>query len=167
MKKLILWICVALWMIIIFLFSNMNSTSSNNKSKKVIDVAINQSINVTNSIGVTKNYLSQSKKSELVQELNVPLRKGAHSTIYFVLATFLLLALNQSISKRTIIVISTFIISFVYACTDEFHQLYISGRTGQFSDVIIDMFGVIIACIIFIITGFFNKTKVKEINSLN
>lgn len=151
MKKLILWLCVVLWMIIIFLFSNMNSVSSNNKSKKVIDVVIDQSINVTNSIGVTKNYSSQSKKSELVQELNVLLRKCAHSTIYFVLATFLLLALRQSISKRIIIVISTFIISFAYACTDEFHQLYVSGRTGQFSDVIIDMIGVIIASIVFII----------------
>lgn len=163
MKKVILWVCVVLWMIIIFLFSNMNSISSNDKSKKVIDVAIEQSINVTNSIGVTKNYPSQSKKSELVEELNVPLRKCAHSTIYFVLATFLLLALSQSISKRIIIVISTFIISFIYACTDEFHQLYVSGRTGQFSDVIIDMIGVVLACIMFIvITRVVSKYKKKE-----
>ena len=163
MKKLILWLCVVLWMIIIFLFSNMNSVSSNIKSKKVIDIAIEQSINVTNSIGVTKNYPSQSKKSELVQELNLPLRKSAHSTIYFILATFLLLALSQSISKRIIIVISTFIISFIYACTDEFHQLYVSGRTGQFSDVIIDMIGVVLACIMFIvITQVVGKCKKKE-----
>ena len=31
--------------------------------------------------------------------------------------------------------------AFLYACTDEFHQLFISGRAGRFTDVLIDTTG--------------------------
>ena len=30
---------------------------------------------------------------------------------------------------------------FLYACTDEFHQLFMDGRAGQFKDVLIDTAG--------------------------
>lgn len=84
-----------------------------------------------------------------MQNLNIPLRKCAHGMVYFILSIFLLVALSQSISNKEIIILYTCIISFIYACIDEFHQLYVPGRTGQFSDVVIDMFGVIMACVIF------------------
>ena len=29
----------------------------------------------------------------------------------------------------------------IYAATDEFHQLFVDGRSGQFRDVLIDTFG--------------------------
>ena len=32
-------------------------------------------------------------------------------------------------------------ISFLYACSDEFHQLFINGRSGQVSDVLLDTIG--------------------------
>lgn len=31
---------------------------------------------------------------------------------------------------------------FLYACSDEFHQTFVPGRAGQFSDVLVDMAGV-------------------------
>ncbi len=40
---------------------------------------------------------------------------------------------------------------FVYACTDEWHQLYVSGRAGQFSDVMIDMVGVAVGLLLFFV----------------
>lgn len=149
MKKLVLWIFVILWMIIIFLFSNMNGLSSNRKSKKIINIAIEKSINIISSSSVINGKKSKSKISTLVQNLNIPLRKCAHGMVYFILSIFLLVALSQSISNKEIIILYTCIISFIYAYIDEFHQLYVSGRTGQFSDVVIDMFGVIMACVIF------------------
>ena len=42
----------------------------------------------------------------------------------------------------------TILICFVYSCTDEFHQLFINGRTGQFSDCIIDTLGATIGSIL-------------------
>ena len=35
-------------------------------------------------------------------------------------------------------------VTFLYACTDEFHQLFVPGRAGRFTDVLIDTTGGII-----------------------
>ena len=37
------------------------------------------------------------------------------------------------------------VLTFIYACTDEVHQLFIDGRAGRCTDVIIDMAGAVIA----------------------
>lgn len=34
--------------------------------------------------------------------------------------------------------------SFLYACTDEWHQTFVSGRAGRFSDVLIDSSGALL-----------------------
>ena len=52
--------------------------------------------------------------------------------------------------------------SFLYACTDEFHQLFIAGRAGQFRDVCIDSTGALIMILIIYII---NKRKDKKIGS--
>ena len=38
---------------------------------------------------------------------------------------------------------------FLYACTDEFHQLFVPGRDGNFRDVIIDTSGGTLSAILF------------------
>ena len=40
------------------------------------------------------------------------------------------------------------IIAFLYACTDEFHQLFTDGRGSHFTDVLIDSCGAFIAILI-------------------
>ena len=49
-------------------------------------------------------------------------------------------------------------ICFIYSLTDEYHQLFINGRTGQFSDCLIDTLGAIIGMIILYII------KTKKLN---
>ena len=49
---------------------------------------------------------------------------------------------------------------FLYACTDEFHQLFIEGRSGRFRDVLIDTAGGFLCYIIILIK---NKRKKKNI----
>lgn len=41
------------------------------------------------------------------------------------------------------------LVSFLYACSDEFHQLFMNGRAGQLNDVFIDMIGSIFCLICF------------------
>ena len=41
--------------------------------------------------------------------------------------------------KKAIII--AFLGTFLYACSDEFHQLFIPDRTGRLLDVFIDMIG--------------------------
>ena len=46
--------------------------------------------------------------------------------------------------KRAII---TIVSGALYAMTDEIHQTFISGRSGQITDVLLDTFGVIVGTI--------------------
>ena len=47
--------------------------------------------------------------------------------------------------KKAIII--AFLGTFLYACSDEFHQLFIPGRSGEFRDVMIDSTGGIIGIV--------------------
>ena len=159
MKKTKLIICLLLitvWMGIIFLFSNMDSNSSNDKSKGVID----QTIELLQETGIIDD-LTETEKKELVNKLNMPLRKCMHVSVYFVLAILIVVLLKKINIKILNPFLLTIIICFIYACADEYHQTFIGGRTGQLSDVIIDITGSIIALIIYKI---FSTTKEKASN---
>ena len=53
-----------------------------------------------------------------------------------------------------------FLISLIYACSDEFHQLFIAGRAGQIQDVMIDSIGILIGFLIIMI--YQKKSVVKK-----
>lgn len=78
------------------------------------------------------------------ETLTFLIRKLAHMSEYAILALFTYYALIKIAFNKRIIFQITFLISFLYACSDEFHQLFISGRSGQFTDVLIDSTGCLI-----------------------
>ncbi|MCD8029064.1 MAG: VanZ family protein, partial [Erysipelotrichaceae bacterium] len=49
--------------------------------------------------------------------------------------------MTHTVQMRFYILIYAFIMTFLYACSDEAHQLLVSGRAGQLSDVLIDTCG--------------------------
>lgn len=53
------------------------------------------------------------------------------------------------------------IIGILYACTDEFHQKFVPGRTCSIKDVIIDSLGIITGSLIFILLKYI-MTKRKD-----
>lgn len=59
--------------------------------------------------------------------------------------------------------IYTFDFVFVYACLDEIHQKFIPGRSGQFTDVLIDCCGAFVGVMcIYIISRLYIKNKEKK-----
>lgn len=130
------------WMLIIFLFSSDTGNTSDNKSKGLIEPIIVNTLKITNKLGITDKKLEKNEIQSLVDKLNYPIRKIAHMSVYFILAILLIISLHIknhiNINKNIYI---TLTICFLYACTDEFHQKFIGGRTGQFSDVLIDTLG--------------------------
>ena len=42
---------------------------------------------------------------------------------------------------------------FLYACTDEFHQRFVPGRAGLFSDVLIDTLGGFLGLALYLLAG--------------
>ena len=162
-KIIISWILVIIWMIIIFWLSSMDSNLSNDRSKNTINKAIETAIVTTNKIGITDKQPSEEIKSEVTDKLNGPLRKCMHAGVYLVLAILLINALLLSSKKVFLSIIFTILISFIYACSDEYHQTFVIGRTGKFSDVLIDTFGSILGIISYGLCNLYYK-KNKNID---
>jgi len=74
-----------------------------------------------------------------------------YHTIVFFLFTFFLTASiknkNEILKPKQIILIFT--ISLIYAISDEVHQLFVPGRVASIKDVLIDLFGVLLALLIY------------------
>lgn len=114
-----------IWMIFIFIMSNTNGNDSSSQSNFFANIIL-QFINIDK------------------ETLTFLIRKLAHMSEYAILALFTYYALIKIAFNKRIIFQITFLISFLYACSDEFHQLFISGRSGQFIDVLIDSTGCLI-----------------------
>jgi VanZ family protein len=85
---------------------------------------------------VTRQYLGG---------FNVPVRKAAHMTEYailFFLTRWATFGTTDSINLRAWI---PALLSVGYACTDEFHQSFVPGRSAEFTDVLVDSTGVMIS----------------------
>ena len=128
------------FMVLIFDFSNDNGVESSNKS----DGIIIKSIQI-----VFKHNLTEEEKNILQKRLVVPVRKTAHLLVYLILGILIMNVLVEfkPINKQTIL--SALLICFLYACSDEIHQLFINGRSGEVKDVLLDTIGSIIGIIIF------------------
>ena len=144
-KKLILWILIFAWMITIFMFSAQNGDESSELSQGFLRAFI---------LRFTPDNISE----DIVNMMEYIIRKCAHMTEYAILA-FLIYKTIVHIEKS---LVKSFIFTFLYACTDEFHQLFIAGRAGQFRDVCIDSTGALIMILIIYII---NKRKDKKIGS--
>ena len=98
-------------------------------------------------------------------ELNVPLyiRKLAHVVEYFVLFILSQRLVSQYITFSRAIWLSLGI-TVLYAMSDEFHQTFVPGREGKWSDVGIDSIGAILALIVSLIFMRIKGTKSKNLS---
>ena len=111
------WILVILWMGVIFWFSSMPSTESNNKSEGTINKIIETTVNTTNKVGLTDKHPSEKKMNQVVEYLNYPLRKCMHASVYFVLVLLLLNAFRLSNVSLKKAIFFSILICFLYACS--------------------------------------------------
>ena len=73
------------------------------------------------------------------------LRKFAHITEYFILTFLLYRAIKKSFAlSPSYLIFWPFILSFLYAISDEIHQNFVPTRSGNIGDVLIDALGIIL-----------------------
>ncbi|CAM2879450.1 MULTISPECIES: VanZ family protein [Clostridium] len=149
-KKLVYFIPSSIWMVVIFIFSNQQAESSNKNNFFIADVL--RKGNVTLFKYIDYNFL------------NFLIRKAAHITEYFILFMLLYYAFKKTFYKNS--QMKAAIITVIYSCTDEFHQLFIPGREGKVRDVLIDSIGVFIGLFLIYIFEFIKKHKKKKLNSI-
>ena len=143
-KRIVLWILVIFWMGIIFYFSSFNGLDSTSQSKGFLRNTIGKIVEIINP------DIDEVKKEEIIDKLDIPVRKAAHASIYFILAINVFLLLETYSIKR--IYLMSFIICFIYACSDEVHQLFVVGRSGEVLDVLIDSFGCLLSLLVIRLT---------------
>lgn len=124
-KKLIIsYGLLITWALVIFVLSSEGHEASSGRSDLIVE------------------YVKAVSGSTLPQDLLTFLtRKAAHTIAYFILG---ILAYNvvrhyKPPVRRTLLI--SLAIVFGYAISDEIHQLFVPGRSGEVRDVFIDTIG--------------------------
>lgn len=139
-KKIVLVSLTIVWMIIIFIFSNQKAIMSTENSQSFVRSTI------VNIYRLFDRNASDEKLNDIVETFDVPVRKIAHFTEYFILGLLLFFTFRSFGIKNPYLII---LFAFLYACSDEIHQLFVLGRSGSFIDVILDTIGSSCAVVFF------------------
>ncbi len=148
-KKIILGVLLLLYLVVIFVFSNQDATTSQGSSDIIVDAALNATGNDKDNFNLYNN-------------LAFIVRKSTHFFIYGGLAVLFFFNFKEYFTSIKKCMLLSLVSTFLYACTDEFHQTFINGRTGCFADVILDTSGAVVALLV----TFLIYTKVKNKNNL-
>ena len=148
MKKIISFIVLILWMIVIFSFSSADANKSTGTSDKVITTMIEIKDKITD------QETPISEKEIIVKNSSFYIRKIAHITEYLILGFLTFNLLKQYSVTNIYYAIG---LSILYSCTDEFHQLFINGRSGSIRDVLIDSIGILIGTYLYKLLFIKNK----------
>lgn len=149
MKKLIIYLlkpfsflpAIAV-MYMIFSFSSQTGADSGNLSYKV-SYGI-----VTAADRVLEKNLSEDEKADYAVRIELPVRKLAHMTEYFILAVCISFPLFVYGLRGFWLLLIAGLFCVGFACTDEFHQSFVAGRGPSKRDVFIDSCGAFIGILL-------------------
>ena len=131
-KRFFPWVLLFLTMLLIFLLSSQSTVETQQLSRSVSEKLLEiQQLLFGNSANLINN----------AEEINWKLRKLAHFVLFLllgILASFVF-ASRQPTSRKWILPV--ILICILYAVGDEFHQMFVLGRTASVQDVLLDSAG--------------------------
>ncbi len=114
------------------------------------------------------NLFPQIADKSLANELEYIVRKSAHIIEYTILYLLVYLSSSRVLFKRgenrlAKALLFSLVFCFIFAISDEWHQLLVPSRDGRISDILIDTFGIFLGQILVLIgvllKTFSNKTR--------
>jgi hypothetical protein len=75
-----------------------------------------------------------------------------HFVVFFFLSLFLLISFVQGKSKRKSLIAIALLLALAYGISDEFHQLFVQGRSCAISDFLIDSAGIYLSCFLYTVS---------------
>jgi VanZ family protein len=132
MHKILSWVAVILWMVLIFCLSNQPATQSAALSTGIAELIVQSIEKVTHYFGFD------------IAQFDYIVRKNAHFFVYFVLGMLVLHALKRSGMSRYRAIRIALLICVLYAISDEIHQQFVPGRGPGIKDVFIDSAGAMV-----------------------
>ncbi|MCA1320418.1 VanZ family protein [Bacillus tianshenii] len=136
MKKCLPWIAVLAWMLLIFNLSAQPAEQSDQLSK-----------------GLTEKVVESIKKTSPDSKLDFgtmhhQIRKNAHFFAYLALGILVMYAVSRNSGTGGKAIWISLLICILYAISDEMHQIFVPGRSGQASDVVIDSSGALVGIMV-------------------
>lgn len=129
---------VILWMGVIFFFSHQPATESSELSSGITEAIVD----VVNIIAPDNDLILDQGG------INFIIRKGAHFGVYLILGLLVYKGLIYSNISKYKVIFLALLICILYATSDEIHQLFIPGRSGQLSDVLLDSAGSLVGVLL-------------------
>lgn len=140
--RIVITTITALWMTLIFSFSGQNGSVSSGVSNSFIERTIVKVYHIFD------NECTLEEEKEIIDTFSFPIRKLAHFSVYFVLGMLSFFIMRAFDIERDFLYFAI-LFCFLFAMSDEIHQLFVMGRSGQFKDVLIDTFGSLISILFF------------------
>lgn len=134
LRKCCLFLPAGVWYGVIFRFSAQTGASSSAVSDGLAFWLLRR-------VYPAFFLLNEPERTDLLLAVTFFIRKAAHMAVYFILAALLMWAvqkLTERTGRRAGAVIS---LCALLAGLDEFHQTFVTGRSGQLRDVCIDLAG--------------------------
>lgn len=181
--KILSTVFVLIWMITVFIFSGQDGIETLNTSGAFIH-SIDSKVSKNEDSPVVSYSNKQADEDDTLKkkeykykyssQVQKIVRKNAHYFLYMLGGILLSVFFYVNSSKNNIkenkmetgiairryhifskCIFYSMIIGIVYACTDEYHQSFVPGRTCSVKDVFIDSLGIITGSIIFILLKFY------------
>lgn len=142
--------CLTLfWMVFIFMMSSAGKDESNSQSGAVCEFICEHFV---------EGYeeMAPEEQIQMQQKISFPVRKCAHLSEYAVLGALMTLTAASwrwedeetmrtgETPGGTVRILPVLAAGFLYAVSDEIHQIFVPGRSGEPRDVLIDTSGVLI-----------------------
>lgn len=131
-SKALSWATVILWMAVIFGFSHQPATVSSGMSSGITETILKAISQISSETAIDADALHSF------------VRKNAHFFVYLILGILVFRALRMSGVLGYRGAGTALLICALYASSDETHQLFISGRSGELRDVLIDSAGAVV-----------------------
>jgi len=142
---LVAWVAVVLWMTFIFVMSAQPADLSKQTSGGVAELILRL---------IVPDYdeLTEAEQAEMIENIQHFVRKTAHFCAYALLGVLFFTAYSGHFEKLSFLAPLSLITTALYAASDELHQRFVSGRSGEIADVLLDssgaVMGILLCCLI-------------------
>lgn len=134
------------WMLVIFMLSAQISSESDSLSSGITKFVLNLINGLFPRLEIEFSVFSHF------------VRKSAHFIAYLILGILSLHAIDEEKNTKLTRFMKALLICVLYAMSDEFHQLYVPGRSGELKDVLLDSTGSLVG----ILGYFFIRYRAKK-----
>ena len=157
-----LWAVILCWalclgcMIFIFSMSSQKADDSERASGNTIRFFLRIFVSDFDS-------LPEAQQDEMIENWQHAVRKGAHFSIYMILGALFCQAYYGFTDKGGFLIPASVLSSALFAASDELHQLFVPGRSGEIADIALDTAGALLGVLIsYLITSAAIKRRLKK-----